>query len=179
MEQRFGFDFSRVRVHTDAVAERSARDVNAHAYTVGHNMVFGAGRFAPGTHEGRRLLAHEMTHLVQQSGVDQVSADQSNEKHGVPTISPISTSGPRSSARVQPAGAGSPHRLEPRLSAQMPGSTNRSLSWLTAGRATTAVAYSAFPLEDMVRQIVALVNASACIGRLWSGITARPRFNHR
>ena len=68
MEQRFGHDFSRVKVHAGAAAEQSVRDVNAHAYTVGHSMVFGAGQFAPGTHEGRRLLAHELTHVVQQSG---------------------------------------------------------------------------------------------------------------
>jgi hypothetical protein len=68
MEQRFGYDFSRVRVHTGGAADESAWDVNAHAYTVGHNIVFGAGRFAPGTHQGRRLLAHELTHVVQQSG---------------------------------------------------------------------------------------------------------------
>ena len=68
MEQRFGHDFSRVRVHADAAAEQSARDVNAHAYTVGHNIVFGAGQFAPGTSAGRRLMAHELTHVVQQSG---------------------------------------------------------------------------------------------------------------
>jgi hypothetical protein len=66
MEPRFGHDFSRVRVHSDAVAERSAQDVNAHAYTVGHDIVFGAGWFAPGTHQGRRLIAHELTHVVQQ-----------------------------------------------------------------------------------------------------------------
>jgi hypothetical protein len=66
MEPRFGHDFSRVRVHSDAVAEQSARDVNANAYTVGHDIVFGAGRFAPGTHEGRQLLAHELTHVAQQ-----------------------------------------------------------------------------------------------------------------
>jgi hypothetical protein len=67
MEARFGYDFSRVRVHTGAEAERSAREVDAHAYTVGRDIVFGAGRFAPGTREGRRLLAHELTHVVQQS----------------------------------------------------------------------------------------------------------------
>ena len=66
-EPRFEQDFSAVRVHTGTSAERSARDVNANAYTVGHNMVFGAGRFAPGMHEGRRLLAHELAHVVQQS----------------------------------------------------------------------------------------------------------------
>lgn len=68
MEQRFGHDFSTVRVHADAAAEQSARDVNAQAYTLGHSIVFGAGQFAPGTAEGRRLIAHELTHVVQQSG---------------------------------------------------------------------------------------------------------------
>jgi hypothetical protein len=67
MEQRFGHDFSRVRVHTGSVAEQSVRDVNAHAYTMGHNIAFDAGRFSPGTHEGRRLIAHELTHVVQQA----------------------------------------------------------------------------------------------------------------
>jgi len=66
MEPRFGFDFSRVRVHTDARAAGSAQAVNALAYTVGHNVVFGTGQYAPGTNEGRRLLAHELTHVVQQ-----------------------------------------------------------------------------------------------------------------
>ena len=67
MEPRFVHDFSKVRVHSGAAAEQSARDVNAKAYTRGHDIVFGAGRFAPGTDEGRRLLAHELTHVVQQS----------------------------------------------------------------------------------------------------------------
>ncbi len=68
MEQRFGHDFSRVRVHTGAAAGQSAREVNANAYTVGHDVVFGTARFAPGTHQGRRLLAHELAHVVQQRG---------------------------------------------------------------------------------------------------------------
>jgi hypothetical protein len=66
MEPRFGHDFSGVRVHTGAVAEQSAREVNANAYTLGHNIVFGAGQLAPETHEGRRLIAHELTHTIQQ-----------------------------------------------------------------------------------------------------------------
>src|SRR6266542_6108014 len=66
MEQRFGYDFSTVRVHTGVAAEQSAREVNAHAYTVGHNIVFGTNRFAPETRDGRRLIAHELTHVVQQ-----------------------------------------------------------------------------------------------------------------
>jgi Domain of unknown function (DUF4157) len=68
MERRFGHDFSKVRVHSDGDAEQSAREVNAHAYTVGNAIVFGAGRFAPGTHHGQRLIAHELAHVRQQSG---------------------------------------------------------------------------------------------------------------
>ena len=66
MEPRFGHDFTNVRVHADEKAATSARAVNALAYTVGSDMVFGAGRYAPGTHEGQRLLAHELAHVVQQ-----------------------------------------------------------------------------------------------------------------
>jgi hypothetical protein len=68
MEQRFGHDFSRVRLHSDAVAAKSARDVNARAYTVGQDIVFGAGQYAPETSPGRHMLAHELTHVVQQDG---------------------------------------------------------------------------------------------------------------
>ena len=67
MEQRFGYDFSRVRVHTGSVAEQSARDVDAEAYTVGHDIVLGATRFDGETPDGRPLIAHELTHVVQQS----------------------------------------------------------------------------------------------------------------
>jgi hypothetical protein len=66
MESRFGYDFSQVRVHTGGDAEQSARDVNAQAYTVGGNVVFGEGRFASDSHEGQRLIAHELVHVVQQ-----------------------------------------------------------------------------------------------------------------
>ncbi|HEU4711214.1 MAG TPA: DUF4157 domain-containing protein [Pyrinomonadaceae bacterium] len=68
MEQRFGHDFSRVRVHSGPAAAESARELNALAYTVDHNVVFGAGQFNPVAQAGRRLLAHELTHVVQQTG---------------------------------------------------------------------------------------------------------------
>ena len=66
-EPRFRYDFSRVRIHSDERAAASARSLGAAAYTVGQNVVFGAARFAPRTTAGRRLLAHELTHVVQQS----------------------------------------------------------------------------------------------------------------
>ena len=62
----FPYDFSHVRVHTDTKAAESARAVSALAYTVGQEIIFGAGRFAPGTTAGDELLAHELTHVVQQ-----------------------------------------------------------------------------------------------------------------
>ncbi|MFE5171359.1 DUF4157 domain-containing protein [Streptomyces sp. NPDC056634] len=67
MEQRFGRDFSGVRVHTDVEAARSAQSVQALAYTVGKHIAFAPGTYAPATHVGRRLLAHELTHVAQQT----------------------------------------------------------------------------------------------------------------
>src|SRR6266487_852385 len=69
MEPYFNHDFSQVRVHMDAKAAESARAVNALAYTVGRDVVFGAGQYAPETMAGKRLMAHELTHVVQQGGV--------------------------------------------------------------------------------------------------------------
>jgi hypothetical protein len=66
-EPRFGHDFSKVRIHTDAKAAESAQAVSALAYTVGRDVVFGAGQYAPATSQGRELLGHELTHVVQQS----------------------------------------------------------------------------------------------------------------
>jgi len=68
-EPRFGHDFSRVRVHTNESAAQSARAVNAMAYTVGQNIVFGAGQYQPGKEQADRLLAHELTHVLQQKDV--------------------------------------------------------------------------------------------------------------
>lgn len=69
LEQRFGYDFSQVRIHSDADAARSASDVDALAYTVGNAVVFGAAQYAPATPRGQHLLAHELTHVVQQSSL--------------------------------------------------------------------------------------------------------------
>jgi hypothetical protein len=68
LEGTLGHDFSAVRVHTDETAAASAAAVSAQAYTVGSNVVFGANRYRPGSAEGRRLLAHELTHVRQQAG---------------------------------------------------------------------------------------------------------------
>jgi Domain of unknown function (DUF4157) len=67
MEPRFAHDFSSVRIHSDSRAAQAARSVKAMAHTVGSDVVFGAGHYQPETNIGRRLLAHELTHVIQQS----------------------------------------------------------------------------------------------------------------
>jgi len=66
MEERFGVDFSPVRIHADSEAARMARALNAEAFTYGRDIYFGEGRYRPETTEGKKLLAHELTHVVQE-----------------------------------------------------------------------------------------------------------------
>jgi hypothetical protein len=76
LESGLGFDLGDVRVHRGAAAEQSARDLGARAYTVGSDVVFGAGRYAPDTPDGRRLIAHELTHVVDQAGSGALRLDR-------------------------------------------------------------------------------------------------------
>jgi hypothetical protein len=69
MEPRFGHDLSGVRIHTHAAAAKSAKDINAHAYTSGHNIVFGSGKYTLASFSGRHLIAHELAHVIQQSRI--------------------------------------------------------------------------------------------------------------
>ena len=67
-EQRFGADFSAVRVHNDGEAHAAARSIDARAFTVGNHIAFGEGQYEPSSAGGKKLLAHELTHVLQQSG---------------------------------------------------------------------------------------------------------------
>src|SRR5262249_49688029 len=82
-ESRFHHDFSLVRIHANSEAAESARALEATAYTVGHHLVFGAGEYSPGTPAGKKLLAHELTHVVQQPDTSP-SAAQRQTRTGVP-----------------------------------------------------------------------------------------------
>ena len=90
MEPRFGCDLSKVRVHTDAQSVESADAVRALAYTVGRDVVFGAGQYSPATQSGRWLLAHELAHAVQGSPPAGILRRQPGKKHPTPegTIQP-------------------------------------------------------------------------------------------
>jgi hypothetical protein len=91
------YDFSRVRIHTEPRAAASARAVNALAYTVGHDIAFSAGNYAPATREGRKLMAHELTHVVQQGAA---------ATRPPATLQRQSTQGQGSAAKPCPTSAG-------------------------------------------------------------------------
>jgi Domain of unknown function (DUF4157) len=99
-EPRLGSDFSQVRVHTDEMAAKSAQGINALAYTSGQRIAFAAGAYQPQTTNGKRLLAHELTHVLQQSG-----GDQERFGRGLPhrSLSPASSVVQRQSSPAAPA----------------------------------------------------------------------------
>jgi hypothetical protein len=103
-EPRFGTDFSAVRIHNDTNAAASARAVNALAYTVGHNVVFNSGQYTPQSDSGKRLLAHELTHVVQQGtdGTDtrQVVQRQKGEDFIEVDLVPVSPEGRKEAKRL-------------------------------------------------------------------------------
>jgi hypothetical protein len=103
MESRFGHNFSRVRVHADMKANESARAVDALAYTVGNNIVFGSGQYDPQTPAGRRLLAHELAHTLQQDRMP--AADQLEV---APADDPLEQAADEIAARAITARLGSP-----------------------------------------------------------------------
>jgi hypothetical protein len=99
-EPRMGYDFSGVRLHTDSIAAKSAQSVNALAYTSGNNIVFSNEQYSPDTDSGKRLLAHELTHVVQQnSGKVQPKLIQRDP----PPASPSSTPAPVPAAPPSPS----------------------------------------------------------------------------
>src|SRR5216684_5120158 len=76
MERSFARDLGFVRIHSDASAARSARDLNARAYTFGEHIVFGAGEYTPGTKPGQELIAHELAHVIQQRSISGTRSDR-------------------------------------------------------------------------------------------------------
>jgi hypothetical protein len=97
-EERMGFDFGSVRIHTDALAVTASRDLQARAFTISNNISFNAGEYSTGTAEGRRLLAHELTHVVQQGAAGRARVASSDSEVGrvagpFPRVSPMGTRG--------------------------------------------------------------------------------------
>lgn len=161
MQRRFGHDFSRVRVHADAAAEQSAWDVNANAYTVGRHMVFAPGKYAPHTSDGKRLLAHELVHTLQQRdapaalpGPLRVSAP--NDSHEVEAdsiargLSRDAAVDPRAPVRVTPTG--------PQVAREPAPDVLRSVLQMTLDRVRNLLMWS-----EKERTLIGLVNDGVVI----------------
>jgi len=102
MESRFGHDFGDVRVHADEQAHASAAAVGARAYAVGSDVVFGAGLYEPETAAGLELLAHELTHVVQQEGSPRAAAGELSVSHPTDAAEVEATSAGEAAASGQP-----------------------------------------------------------------------------
>ncbi|MCK8521388.1 DUF4157 domain-containing protein [Aquimarina sp. D1M17] len=85
MESRFGADFSGVRIHTDASAQQMSKQVNAHAFTYGNHIYFNSGKYDPDSSSGKTLLAHELTHTIQQ-GASPIAQSQVQRKHSFTAV---------------------------------------------------------------------------------------------
>jgi hypothetical protein len=133
MESRFGYDFSHVRVHTDESAARSARAVAAQAYTVGSHIAFSSGRYSPQSATGRQLLAHELTHVVQQS----------------PTLARRSDFGSESVLQRKPAPSGTASERVNRLASLLETYAKNADAQLAASGKTSQVAPIRADLQEL------------------------------
>jgi outer membrane protein OmpA-like peptidoglycan-associated protein len=146
MEPRFGQSFSAVRVHADARAAESAREVNALAYTVGRDVVFAAGQYAAQTTGGKKLLAHELTHVVQQSAMTKggnlrLDNPYSAEESAAVRASEQILSGEQ--VRIDPAVADPIVRRQTRPSRVLPQTTAASVCEIHFSKGTVSLADSA------------------------------------
>ncbi len=114
MEQGFGRDFGAVRVHDDSRAHRLSEDLSAHAFTTGSDIFFARGAYRPSTSSGQRLLAHELTHVVQQSGTGGVQTKRIQRNGG-----------------QQPSGSGNQPQTPPRTWPDPLGNANRGIDLTT------------------------------------------------
>ena len=122
-EPRFRHDFGQVRVHLDSDAAESARSINAEAYTVGQQIVFGARKYAPDTRKGRNLLAHELTHVLQQDGEnpDTVRRQEPKTSESAPLTSEVQS-------LMKAAGEGNYQKVEELMGQLNPNITD-DLGW--------------------------------------------------
>jgi hypothetical protein len=183
-EERFGHDFSGVRVHTNEKAAQSARAVDAQAYTVGRNIVFDRGHYIPRTRAGRDLLAHELAHVVQQgsraqSGSDLVVGrpDSAHEAQADAAADAVAQ-GRSASIRGSGIAANVLHRRvemrdvgrgESSGFARLPELVNRlnaistGLTFAMVGRVLTAVPRGAAPLSRFDQQMTGFITQTAVL----------------
>ena len=182
MEPRFQHDFSRVRVHADSQSTESARSIGAMAYTVGQNVVFDSARYSPQTSAGRSLLAHELTHVIQQSEMPAATGDlrlgshdsaereadavESSIASGVSTPATVETSPGTVSRRLQ-------RRVDPaNVSCRQTGLTNPNL---TGDEAVAAIVQADAEAITLARRAELLLDVNLLFTR--GGFPVDPAFD--
>jgi len=164
MESQFGHDFSGVRVHSDSRAAESVLAVDALAYTVGQDVVVGTGQYAPGTHAGRRVLAHELAHVVQQTGTPNLQfrlvlgdAHDPAEREAETAASAVIANRPQGILHRVPRSAIAP-RLVQRFAGPLPG---------------TAEEVAARTAEEAARQLARKLTGKVGWRQFWSVVVRR------
>lgn len=160
-EKRFGADFSQVRLHTNAQAADTAKSINAKAFTVGRDIAFSAGQYAPESREGQRLLAHELTHVVQQEGAQLLRVQTQAKEGAAPPSSPSSS----------PAGARGGTAAEPRPT---PGAAGGTTAPVASGAAPGAGSVPAVTAVDAVSGAGGAIPAAGAAAREAGAAPATP-----
>lgn len=156
-EPRFGFDFSRVRVHTDAPASASAKAMSASAFTLGNHITFAAGRFDPNSAPGRSLLAHELVHVIQQTG---------HESHNVAPSIDSAASGPPAEAVMEVSQPSDPIEVEAAQVAEAVINGGASPTRITSSVGAIARLKSTKASDDDVLKTLPPKQVAAWYGRL-------------
>jgi Domain of unknown function (DUF4157) len=175
MEPRFGYDFSRVRVHADSRAAKSAEAVNAQAYTVGSNIVFGPNQGGAGNVAHQRLLAHELAHVVQQGGRPaggslQVAPANDNAEGAADRAADAVLSGGRTQANDL---AGAEPRLARKVQGESCDSSNdegKPLIWFDRAAPTHSWRPATGYAQKKLNQQIAIIKAAQANPAQWNAL---------
>ena len=171
MEARLGHDFRATRIHDDAQAQESAREISARAYTSGRHIVFGAGQYQTGTTEGRQLLAHELVHVIQQSG-----SQTGNPAAGVSPISGSANTVQRAPAPADSWGTFGDMALEGALAVTMIPSPLRAVAAASVRGFTAELGHQFSGNKDAVaghlKELRHVDNLKSLFGGYYGGLAA-------
>ena len=170
LEPGFGHDFGKVRIHDDAQAGESAAAISAHAYTVGNHIVFSSGKYAPGTGDGNLLLAHELTHTIQQTGGSPTVSRADRERETTARRYALQRDPDPAPAPADPVPYGPPApapSLDQRYQTEL-ANARQSGNWQAA-----AELLNAFNHEDIQTRLAQLSDKE--VGFMHGGAVANPR----
>ncbi|HWS90146.1 MAG TPA: DUF4157 domain-containing protein [Pyrinomonadaceae bacterium] len=148
METRFGADFNHVLVHTDARAAALSRSINARAFAYGRHIYFNEGEYQPGTYEGRRVLAHELTHVIQQGAARAAAPARRAEDAAQQVVEDRAPNGPPAIQRLGPLGQSLQHNVAP-WGGIAPTGSNYEVRTDSGSTVTAWKGYLVFPLPHL------------------------------